>query len=56
MTEQLSKDKCHEQLEYQEYDDLKHSLENQGKEWKENYDKVDRRFKKLEEELRRVED
>lgn len=57
LTEQLATNHDHQDdLELEEYDDLKQNLEAQAKEWKDHYQKLDRRFKKLEEEVRRLED
>lgn len=51
MTEQILKEEQEQDVE--EYEDLKQALEGQAREWKENYS---RRVKKMEEEIRRLED
>lgn len=55
MTEQLAKEEHHE-MELEEYEELKVNLQAQAREWKEHYLKLDRKLKRTEEELRRLED
>lgn len=55
MTEQLAREEHHE-MELEEYEELKVNLQAQAREWKEHYLKLDRKLKRTEEELRRLED
>ena len=43
-------------MESEEYEDLKTNLQAQAREWKEHYVKLDRKLKRAEEEVRRLED
>ena len=55
MTEQLAREEHHE-MELEEYEELKVNLQAQAREWKEHDLKLDRKLKRTEEELRRLED
>lgn len=55
LTERLSSDH-HEELMAEEYDELRYSLENDSRQWKEDQARREKRSRQLEEELRRVEE
>jgi hypothetical protein len=55
LTERLSSDH-HEELQIEEYDELRYSLENESRQWKEDHARREKRSRQLEEELRRAEE
>lgn len=56
ITETLASAELHEDHEYDEYNDLRETLENDGKEWRENYQRMKFKFRKMEDDIRRLEE